>query len=199
MAIIKRKRGNVIYVYEAIYVGIKNGKQQYKEKVIGHLDKVGNFIPSKKMRGKKPEDFPAEIQQITTTTTKFRVVEKKESDSREKEKAEPIEPEIVKTLHNDYALMQQGIATNKLTKIKSREKYVKIDPVTGTGKMTRDDFTVAMKNFKEIAGFRTSTHKLLDALMIEFTETGGKDTKITLSLKKLMELRGLKNEKSART
>ena len=198
MAIIKAKRGNVIYIYEVNYVGIKDGKRQYKKKSLGHLDEAGNFIPSKKMRGKKPEDFPAEIQKITTTTTKIRVVEKKESDSREKEKAEPIEPEIVKPPHNDYTLMQQGIATNKLSKIKSREKDVKIDPVTGTGIMTWDDFTVAMKNFKEIAGFRTSTHKLLDALMIEFTETGGKDTKITLSLKKLMELRGLKNEKSAR-
>lgn len=123
-----------------------------------------------------------------------------------KEKAPEHYEEIIKFIDNileknktkDYALMQQGTATNKLTKIKSREKDIKIDPVTGTGIMTWGDFTVAMKNFKEIAGFRTSTHKLLDALMIEFTETGGKDTKVTLSLKKLMELRGLKNEKSAR-
>ena len=93
MAIIKRKRGNVIYVYEKEYVKVKDGKRQYKEKVIGHLDETGNFIPSRKMRGKKPEDFPAEIQKVTTTTTKIRVVEKKESDSREKEKAEAIAPQ----------------------------------------------------------------------------------------------------------
>lgn len=93
MVIITRKRGNVIYVYEKEYVKVKDGKRQYKEKVIGHLDETGNFIPSRKMRGKKPEDFPAEIQKVTTTTTKIRVVEKKESDSREKEKAEAIAPQ----------------------------------------------------------------------------------------------------------
>ena len=79
MAIIKAKRGNVIYLYEKTY---KDGKQKWK--VLGHLDEAGNFIPSKKMRGKKPEDFPAEIQRITTTTTKIRVVEKKESDRKKK-------------------------------------------------------------------------------------------------------------------
>ena len=84
MAVIKRKRGNVIYVYEQKYAGIKNGKKKYKEKVIGHYDEAGNFIPSKKMRRKKPEDFSAEIQKITTTTTKIRVTEKKRKHAEKK-------------------------------------------------------------------------------------------------------------------
>ena len=94
--------------------------------------------------------------------------------------------------------MRRGTATNKLTKIKSDVKSVKLDQITGKAIIQRGDFSVRFENFPEITGLRTSTHKLFNALMIEFTETGGKDTKITLPLKKYMELRGLTNELSAR-
>ena len=94
--------------------------------------------------------------------------------------------------------MRQGTATNKLTKIKSDTNSVKLDQITGKAIIQRGDFSVRFENFPEITGLRTSTHKLFNALMIEFTETGGKDTKITLPLKKYMELRGLTNELSAR-
>ena len=50
MAIIKRKRRNVYYLYEQAYVGTKNGKNVYKEKCLGHFDEAGNLIPSKKNR-----------------------------------------------------------------------------------------------------------------------------------------------------
>ena len=145
MAIIKRKRGNIIYVYDVTYVGSKNGKEKRKEKVLGHLDEAGNFIPSKKMRGKKPEDFPAEIQKITTTTTKIRVVEKKENNHRQKkEKAEPIEPKTINDSEEKPAttnekalakfhratplsLMFNGKATNVLGRAKTKGKF---DPAT---------------------------------------------------------------------
>ena len=99
----------------------------------------------------------------------------------------------------NYPDIRQGTATNKLAKINSRKsKSLKVDDITGVAKITRGDYSVSIKNFKEVAGLRTSTQKLLDALMIEFTETGAKDTRITLPLKKYMELRGLTSEKSAR-
>ena len=73
MSIITKIINGKKYLYDVIF---EDGKHKWK--VIGHLDEAGNFIPSKKMRGKKPEDFPAEIQRITTTTTKIRVVNNKE-------------------------------------------------------------------------------------------------------------------------
>ena len=191
MAIIKRKRGNVIYIYEQTYAGIKDGRRQLKEKVIGHLDETGNFIPSKKMRGKKPEDFPAGIQEITTITKKLRVVEKK----NEQPEKETVEPEII---NNSYVKMRQGTATNQLTKIRSKKENFDFDPITGKGIAVQDGFTVSINNFSEVKGLRPSTHKLITALLMEFTETGGKDTTTTLPLNKYMELRNIDNETAAR-
>jgi len=135
MAIITRNISGKKYIYEEIYAGIKDGKRQYKSKVIGHVDEAGNFIPSKKMKGKKPEDFPAEIQRVTTTTTKIRVVKKKE------EKPDPITPEIIE--HEEPAknknvpaklnhiaplsLIFNGKATNVLGRAKTKGEF---DPAT---------------------------------------------------------------------
>ena len=108
---------------------------------------------------------------------------------------------VFKYLHakKKFPLMKNGTATNALTKINSRKNEINFDEMTGTGIIKIDGgYTVSLKNFKELAGLRTSTHKLLDALMIEFTETGGQSNTITLPLKKYMELRGLKDEKETR-
>ena len=112
--------------------------------------------------------------------------------------ARPGKPLRIININSNYAFMRQGILTNTLTKMKSSAKNVEIDKMAGTATMKRGDFIVSFENFSEITGLRTSTHKLFNALMIEFTETGGKDTKITLPLKKYMELRCLKNERAAR-
>ena len=82
MAIIKQKRGNITYIYEAIYKGIENGKRKYKRTCIGHLDEAGNLIPSKKNRRKAMKNAPAEL--VLKTTTEKIIVRPK-----------PIEPDIV--------------------------------------------------------------------------------------------------------
>lgn len=115
--------------------------------------------------------------------------------AEESRKALQKPPQILNT---HYALMRQGIAVNTLTKIKSSKKNMRVNEITGKATIQRGDFSVSFENWPEITGLRTSTHKLFNALMIEFTETGGKDTRITLPLKKYMELRGLNNELSAR-
>lgn len=136
MAIITKIVNGKKYLYE-VKAYRKNGKVKHEWKSLGHYDENGNFIPSKKMRGKKPEDFPAEIQKVTTTTTKIRVVEKKE-------KAEPIEPEIINdvcttdkeksTATNEKALAKitpksslslvfNGMATNALGIAKTRGEF----------------------------------------------------------------------------
>ena len=119
MSIIKRKRGNVIYLIEQKYVGFKDGKRQYKEKVLGHLDEAGNLIPSKKMRGKKPEDFPAEIQKVTTTTTKIRVVEKKNRRVAEPVKKPEATSELGLYTADPLSIMFNGKATSTLGKLQT--------------------------------------------------------------------------------
>ena len=107
-------------------------------------------------------------------------------------------PQAKETLNSNYALMRQGIAVNTLTKIKSSKKNMRVDEITGKVTIQRGDFKISFETWPEITGLRTSTHQLFNALMIEFTETGAKSTRITLPLKKYMELRGLTNELSAR-
>ncbi|MBQ8691529.1 MAG: hypothetical protein IJ520_00170 [Synergistaceae bacterium] len=116
--------------------------------------------------------------------------------AKQNRKARP--EKLLRVSNNDYAFMRQGVLTNTLTQLKSNSKNIELNKMTGTATMKRGNLTVSFEKFSEIIGLRTSTHKLLDALMIEFTETGGRDTEITLPLKKYMELRGLKNERSAR-
>ena len=62
MAIIKRKRGNVYYLYDKVYAGTKNGKDVYKEKCLGHLDEAGNLIPSKKTAKKRSKKLRQNLQ-----------------------------------------------------------------------------------------------------------------------------------------
>ena len=106
--------------------------------------------------------------------------------------------EILINNASNFSMMKQGTATNKLTKINSKKAHVEVDPITGIGTITRKDFIVAMSNFNTIADIKTSTHKLLNALIIEFTETGSKSNTIKLPFKKYMAMRGLTDEKTAR-
>ena len=208
MAIIKRKRGSVIYLIDKIYVGFKDGKRQYKEEALGHYDENGNFIASK---GRNLDNLPAEIKQITKTITEFRVVEKSEPDRQKAEKpdeqlpAETVTPEVLPPkseaerheeelrakIMNDYpdldyrpedfeifTKIRQGTATNKLTKIDSHKKKPDVDIATGLAKIKQKDFEVAILNNTKIQGLRQSAHQLLDALTEVFTEQGGEKAQI---------------------
>jgi len=101
---------------------------------------------------------------------------------------------------NKFALMRNGTATNQLMKIppKKRPQEAKIDVLTNTAKFNHDNFLVTFEKFSEIQGLRTSTKKLLDELMIKFTEGNGKNLIVNLSLDEHMDMRGLKDEKEAR-
>lgn len=191
MAIIRRNRGNVIYIYEVLYAGVKKGKKKYKEKVIGHYDKAGNFVPSKKMRGKKIDDFPAEIQQVTTTTTKIRVVEKKEEEREENQKQSflPMTP--------TFNYERHGTFQSELYKLRKKKKK-ELDPILDIMKIKEENFILFLSNFSKIKWLRQSALQLLDTIVITFTENGAEGTEISLPLKVYMEMRGLKDEKEAR-
>jgi hypothetical protein len=100
---------------------------------------------------------------------------------------------------NTFSTTRQGTATNAFTKIKPNTKRnTVIDPITGTATITQGDFSITIPEFTKLTGFKTSTYQLLDALTVAFTETGAKNSVITLSLEEYMAKRGLKDKKEAR-
>ena len=118
-----------------------------------------------------------------------------------KKKLENESKELLKSIE-EYSNVIQGTATNKLSKVRAKNKDFKVAPYSKIGETTqkigKDEFTVILKNFSEDSCLKPSTHKLLTALLIEFTENNSKDTKVELPLKKYMAMRGIKDEDSAR-
>lgn len=99
---------------------------------------------------------------------------------------------------NTFSTIRQGTATNALTKLKATKINTDIDPITGTANLISGDFTVTMPSFDILTDLKTSTHKLLDAITVAFTENGAKITSVSLSLSEYMNKCGLKDRKEAR-
>lgn len=96
-----------------------------------------------------------------------------------------------------FNTIRQGGATNALTKVKTNQKY-NIDPITGTATISQGNLTITIPNFTELAGLKTSTYQLLDALTVKLTEAGAKSPIVALSLEEYMKKRKIKNKKEAR-
>ena len=102
---------------------------------------------------------------------------------------------------NDFVPMRNGIATNELVKTPSKKRLQDhFDALTGIAvfKGTQHNFLATFENFSEIKGLRNSTKKLLDALMIKFTDGSSKNLIVNLPLAEYMKMRDLKDEKEAR-
>jgi hypothetical protein len=106
-------------------------------------------------------------------------------------------PESPQT-QNTFSTTRQGTATNQFTKVKTNKINTQIDPITGTANLTSGDFIVTMPNFNTLTELKTSTHKLLDAITVAFTESGAKSPIVTLSLEEYMNKCELKDRKEAR-
>ncbi|MCD7908195.1 MAG: hypothetical protein LUH04_11035 [Clostridium sp.] len=93
-----------------------------------------------------------------------------------------------------YALMLQNSATNAIAHTSARKNSFTVHPVTKEGTLKSGDLTLFIKDF--VSPLRISAHKLLDALAIELTKqidfrgTSMLHTKVTLSLKRYMDLCG---------
>lgn len=100
---------------------------------------------------------------------------------------------------NTFSTIRQGTATNTLTKIRAQiGKNTQVDDLTGEATIKQGDITISLPHFETLGGLKTSTYKLLDAIMIAMTESGSKSPTITLSLDEYMDKCGLKNRKEAR-
>lgn len=123
MSIIKRKRGNVIYIYEQKYIGIKDGKRQYKETCLGHLDEAGNLIPSEKNRSKAIKKAPAEL--VLKTTTKKIIVRNIKAGQNDVSKK--TDKELIQDIENSSTSFVNNITLdlNKISQIAfSSEKNI---------------------------------------------------------------------------
>lgn len=98
----------------------------------------------------------------------------------------------------EFNTIRQGTDTNKLTKIRPTEKNTTIDSITGTATIKQGDVSISIPHYNELAGLRTSTYQLLDAITVQLTETGAKSPTVTLTLEEYMRRRGLKDRKEAK-
>jgi len=150
MAIIKAKRGNVIYIYEVeSYRDKDSGKIKTKWKICGHLDDDGNFIPSK---GRTLNNLPAEIHELTRTTKEIRVVEKKEEKRNSEElptetkglsmtvTSKNIENETTEANHQVPQEVKALAIPERKTEIQETESEVtEAEIVTGISSIVRSD------------------------------------------------------------
>ena len=94
----------------------------------------------------------------------------------------------------------QNNSTNQLTKFTPNARDTVIDPITGDAKITRGDFILKIPHYKELAGLKTSTFQLLDALTLKLTANPRKEKEptVVLTLDEYMQRRGLKDRKAAK-
>lgn len=98
-----------------------------------------------------------------------------------------------------YSTIRQGTSTNALTKFRAiTGKTATIDSVTGTATIKQGDFTLTIPNYEQLAGLKTSTYQLLDAITVALTESGAKNPTVILPLAEYMKRRGLKDRKEAK-
>ncbi len=98
-----------------------------------------------------------------------------------------------------YSTIRQGTSTNALTKFRAiTGQTATIDSVTGTATIKQGNFTLTIPNYEQLAGLKTSTYQLLDAITVALTESGAKSPTVILPLSEYMKRRGLKDRKEAK-
>lgn len=103
------------------------------------------------------------------------------------------------TFTRDFNTIRQGTSTNALTKFRAiTGKTATIDSVTGTATIKQGNFTLTIPNYEQLAGLKTSTYQLLDAITVALTESGAKSPTVILPLSEYMKRRGLKDRKEAK-
>ena len=101
--------------------------------------------------------------------------------------------------YKGYSTIRQGVSTNTLTKLRATAgRGLTVDEVTGTATIKNGNFILTIPKYDELAGLKTSTHQLLDAITIALTESGAKNPTVILSVDDYMKRRGLKDRKEAR-
>jgi len=98
---------------------------------------------------------------------------------------------------NIFRSLRQSSAMNQISMLNTKGLSAADD--TDILCIERGNLKLFFENFSALpSGLRTTTHRLLDAMLIRFTESGAKNPEISLSLEEYMELCGLKNQQETR-
>ena len=101
------------------------------------------------------------------------------------------------TNNKNYHIIHQGNATNELARTKFND--LSNIGILGDFKYNSKDIEIFIENYRELEkGVRLTAKMLLDAIVIKATEENQNGNKITLPLDEYMNMRGLKDKKSAR-
>lgn len=99
----------------------------------------------------------------------------------------------------DFRAIRQGKATNELARMQTVIDSPAQINLYGDAVIKDKDFKLYIEKYTElINGVRPTAKMLLDALIITHTESGKEDTLVKLPLSEYMDMRGLRDVKSAR-
>ena len=94
---------------------------------------------------------------------------------------------------NAFRIMKQSSAMNKLSTLKMTPKMFS-ETEDDAVFIEKDNLKISFNSPGDLgAGLKTTTHRLVDALMIKFTELGSKEQAVMLPLDEYMRQCGLKN------
>lgn len=113
--------------------------------------------------------------------------------------------QAVQELPAEYAYIRQGPATNDLTKGRTDERAITVNPITEAATVQRGKCTVSIAGYNELVEqlggvkwLRTSTFQTLDFLTLTLTASGCKSPEVVFTLTDYMTCRGLKDRKEAK-
>jgi len=100
----------------------------------------------------------------------------------------------------DFRTIHQGVSTNALTKARATPgDSMRVDRISGDATITIGNLTLRLPKYSELfQDIKTSTHQLVDALVLELTETGARSPTVILTVSEYMKQRGLRDRKEAR-
>lgn len=147
-----------------------------------------------------PKDI-GQIIYMICTISEFLVENGQYKDFKEsiKESIKRIEWKDIKINTNIFCKLSQSTGANKLVhNLAIKKNNMKLD-LYGNGIMEQPDFTLFIKDYSKLLnGINTTAVQLLDAFVMIATETSQQNSLITIPLKTYMEIRNLKDEKTAR-
>lgn len=196
----------IIRQYEEIikkYGGYKAAEQADKTAEEKEIISRYNAIMSIPDEERILKRLPSDEKEIVNTFAKMIEAKVESCYPQTKGESAPLPPKLPPLrLYNNtigFNTIRQGIATNALTKVRpDTKRNTVIDPITNTATVKHECLTITIPDFTELAGFKTSTYQLLDALTVKLTETGTKSPTVAISLEEYMSMRKLKDKKEAR-
>lgn len=127
------------------------------------------------------------------------IIEGNQSSEKTIEKIHEIQEFGKQLAELGFHTIHQGKATNDLVKTETVVKAREQIDLYGKAVINKEDFTLFINKYDELRnGVRPTAKLLLDALVITATDSGQRDSLVKLPLSKYMEMRGLKDVKSAR-